>query len=112
LAHVVRHVQVGVPLVLIWASWLLSCDSKLQTSYFGGKLLWYFSSILNRQKKRLLLKLPSASAILSKYGEIPKQILEQSLGKVDKFEMYQLLIYCTYISYRGWYGSPPVACLP
>jgi hypothetical protein len=36
----------GVPPMLVWASWPLPCDPKLQIPLFGEKLSWYFSSIL------------------------------------------------------------------
>jgi hypothetical protein len=73
--------QVCAPPGLVWASWIPSRDTKLQVPSFGEKHLWHFSPILfpvKTDKTRLLLKTASDSAVLSKYGEIPEQIYEQS----------------------------------
>jgi hypothetical protein len=54
---------------------------KLQSPCFGEKPPWFFSRFYfpwKQIERRLLLKTMSDSAVLSKYGEILEQIIEQS----------------------------------
>jgi len=67
-----RPPLLGAPLGPFWASWLLSLDSKAQTSLFGEKLTWYFSSILypaKTDRKKTLLKTASDSAVFIQVWE-------------------------------------------
>jgi hypothetical protein len=50
---------------------------------FGEKFAWYFSSVLfpTKTDRKKTLKIASDSAVLSKYGEILEQIIEQSTWK-------------------------------